>query len=104
MFPSYNAKIGGFLAPGFEPVREVFKENFLSGLESRAQLCVFLGEEKVIGSSLSPAQHHPVLSLDLHGSIHGDDEFGPTNLLPIFSAGKVILCRVEKNPNSLPRW
>ena len=48
-FSGYNYQTGGSVAPGFEPVREAFEQNFLNGLESRAQLCVYVGEEKVIG-------------------------------------------------------
>ena len=74
IFSGYNFKLNGSCAPEFEPLRRELEEYFRNGKESRAQLCVFVGEEKVI---------------DLHGSIYDNDDFGPTNLIPIFSAGKV---------------
>ncbi len=42
-----KVKIKGFVAPGFEPVRNAFEENFRRGLEASAQCCVYFGEEKV---------------------------------------------------------
>ena len=41
--------VSGSVAPGYQPVRELFEENFLAGEESCAQLCVYLGEERIIG-------------------------------------------------------
>merc|ERR1719410_2307776 len=75
IFSDYNFTINGSLSPEFEPVRRKLEEYFRSGMESRAQLCVFVGEEKVI---------------DLFGSIYDNDDFGPSNLIPIFSAGKML--------------
>ena len=49
IFSDYNFTINGSLSPEFEPVRRKLEEYFRSGMESRAQLCVFVGEEKVIG-------------------------------------------------------
>ena len=45
----YNFTVKGSLAPEFEPVRRELEEYFRNGMEARAQLCVFVGEEKVIG-------------------------------------------------------
>ena len=36
-----NYTIGGSVAPGFEPVREGFEQNFRDGLERDAQLCIY---------------------------------------------------------------
>ena len=46
---SSNFVVGGSVAPGFEPVRELFEDYFQRGLESRAQLCVYLNQEIVVG-------------------------------------------------------
>ena len=48
----YNFKIGGSITPDFESVKKEFEEYFRNGLESRAQLCVYVGEEKVVGKSV----------------------------------------------------
>ena len=45
----YNFKIGGTIATDFEPVKKEFEKYFQNGLESRGQLCVYVGEEKVVG-------------------------------------------------------
>ena len=45
----YKHNISGHVAPGFEPVKKELEEYFRNGMESRAQLCVYIGEEKVIG-------------------------------------------------------
>ena len=44
---SYTIK--GSVLDGFEPVRQLFEHNFQVGEESKSQLCVYLGEEKIIG-------------------------------------------------------
>ena len=48
--PFWKSKpvIHGTVAPGFEPVRELFAENFRRGLEEDAQCCAYVGEEKVV--------------------------------------------------------
>ena len=48
----YKHNISGHVAPGFEPVKKELEEYFRNGMESRAQLCVYIGEEKVIGKFL----------------------------------------------------
>ena len=48
----YNYKLEGSVAPGFEPVNRKLEEYFKNGMESRGQLCVYVGEEKVIGEYL----------------------------------------------------
>ena len=49
IFSDYNFTLSGSCAPQFEPLRRELEEYFRSGMESRAQLCVFVGDEKVIG-------------------------------------------------------
>ena len=48
------------MAPGYETVREQFKNNFKKGSEKNAQLCVYVKNEKVI---------------DLWGTATGDTEY-----------------------------
>jgi len=72
--------VSGSVAPGYQPVRDLFEENFLAGEESCAQLCVYLGEERII---------------DLYGSLDAQDgnqsqQFGPDSLIPIFSTSKIL--------------
>ena len=49
IFSGYNFTLSGSCAPQFEPLRRELEEYFRNGMESRAQLCVFVGDEKVIG-------------------------------------------------------
>ena len=43
-----DPEIRGSVAPGFEPVQEVFADHFRRGLEKEAQCCAYVGEEKVV--------------------------------------------------------
>ena len=70
-----NKLIEGFVAEGFEPVRELFENNFKAGLEVSSQLCVYVGEEKVV---------------DLWGTVDKRSQFGPEDLIPIFSSSKSL--------------
>ena len=45
---SKDVQINGTVAPGYEPVKEMFTDNFRKGREESAQLCVYVGEEKVV--------------------------------------------------------
>ena len=45
---SKDVEINGTVSPGFESVKEMFISNFNSGREESAQLCVYVGDEKVI--------------------------------------------------------
>ena len=51
-FRGYKYKLEGSIAPGFQPVSRELEEYFKNGMESRGQLCVYVGEEKVIGEYL----------------------------------------------------
>eukprot|EP00090_Calanus_glacialis_P024125 TRINITY_DN37455_c0_g1_i1.p1 TRINITY_DN37455_c0_g1~~TRINITY_DN37455_c0_g1_i1.p1 ORF type:complete len:428 (-),score=98.05 TRINITY_DN37455_c0_g1_i1:82-1365(-) len=54
---SKDVEIKGTVSPGFEPVKAMFTENFHKGREESAQLCVYVGEEKVVdlwGSTTLP--------------------------------------------------
>ena len=70
-----NREVEGFVAVGFEPVRKLFEDNFKAGLEVSSQLCVYVGEEKVV---------------DLWGTVDKRSEFGPDDLIPIFSSSKSL--------------
>ena len=45
---SQLVKVEGSVSPGFESVKEMFEKNFRRGAEDSAQLCVYVGEEKVL--------------------------------------------------------
>jgi CubicO group peptidase (beta-lactamase class C family) len=67
--------IEGYVAPGFEQVKHLFEDNFKKGFEKSAQLCVYVGEEKVV---------------DSWGSVEYCSEFGPDTLVNIFSSSKSL--------------
>lgn len=66
--------VEGYVAPGYEPVKKMFADNFYNGKESSAQLCVYVGEEKVV---------------DLWASINDPDYDGDT-LTNVFSSTKSL--------------
>ena len=43
-----SVKVQGSVSPGYESVKELFESNFKRGAEESAQLCVYVGEEKVV--------------------------------------------------------
>merc|ERR1711953_321299 len=45
---SKSLTVGGFVAPGYESVREMFERNFSRGADETSQLCVYVGEEVVV--------------------------------------------------------
>ena len=47
-----NFKVSGSVVESYEPVRSEFEQFFREGQESRAQLCVYVNEEKVIGDKI----------------------------------------------------
>ena len=67
----------GSISPGFESVRDAFEEMISSGCETRAQLCVYAGGERVV---------------DLWATAPGvvDETFGPDSLVNVFSSTKTI--------------
>ena len=44
---SSSVSVEGSVAPGYESVKEMFEHNFRRGAEESAQLCVYVGDEKV---------------------------------------------------------
>ena len=63
----------GYVAPGFESVKKMFEQNFQRGADESSQLCVYVGEEKVV---------------DLWGSIK-DKDFSGDSITNVFSSTKV---------------
>jgi len=43
-----GSKVQGEVSAGYESVRDIFQENFDTGREDSAQLCVYVGGEKVV--------------------------------------------------------
>ena len=64
-------RIDGTVAPGFEPVKSLFEHNMRTQAEESAQLCVYVGEEKVV---------------DVWAT--SDSGFSADSLVNIFSSGK----------------
>ena len=69
---SKSSVVEGFVAPGYENVREMFERNFRRGADESSQLCVYVGDEVVV---------------DLWTTRDG---FTAESLLNIFSSGKSI--------------
>ncbi len=65
--------IGGTVASGFESVRSLYEHNMRTLEERNTQLCVYVGEERVV---------------DLWASAAGDPEFSPDSLVNVFSSTK----------------
>jgi len=68
----YN--IVGTVAPGYESVKEMFENNFVSGREDNAQLCVYVGDELVV---------------DLWG-FSSDKQYNGDTLTNVFSSTKSL--------------
>ena len=67
----------GTVSPGFEPVRDMFETMLRTGCDKRAQLCIYMGDDRIV---------------DLWGTAADvvDDQFGPDSLLNVFSSTKTI--------------
>ena len=72
---SQHMAVTGEVDPGYETVKAMFEENFRSGLDKNAQLCVYVNESKVI---------------DLCGSSTGDPNFTADTLVNVFSSIKSV--------------
>jgi hypothetical protein len=55
------ARVEGYVAPGFEPVREAFGANFLRYGEVGAQCCVYLGGQVVV-ALLTPSSRKRIVA------------------------------------------
>ena len=67
--------IEGTVAPGFEPVRRLYERNMRMLAERNTQLCVYVGEDKVV---------------DLWASAIDDEAFSADSLVNVFSSGKSL--------------
>ena len=67
--------IEGTVAPGFESVKQLYEHNMRSLAERNTQLCVYVGEERVV---------------DLWASAVDDATFSPDSLVNVFSSGKSL--------------
>ena len=65
-----SVEVHGTVAPGYESVREMFEENFRAGREENAQLCVYVGEQRVV---------------DLWASLSNNPAFTGDSLTTVFS-------------------
>ena len=66
--------INGEVKPAFEPVRQLFQQSLTASRDKNAQLCIYLGEERVV---------------DLWAT-SGADEFSADSLVNVFSSGKSL--------------
>ena len=66
--------ISGEVKPAFEPVRELFQQSLSAARDKNAQLCIYVGEERVV---------------DLWAS-SGSDYFSADTLVNVFSSGKSL--------------
>ena len=67
--------IEGTVATGYESVKELFIQNFELGSEENSQLCVYVGEDKVI---------------DLWGTVNKNSGFNADSLTTVYSSTKSI--------------
>jgi hypothetical protein len=75
-----TAAAKGYVAPGYEAVREVFERHLQSGVEEHAQCCSYVKGVKVVdlyGTAPYPAAPHTV-------------EYGPDSIQNVFSSTKVL--------------
>jgi len=70
-----SVEVHGTVAPGYESVREMFEENFRAGREENAQLCVYVGEQRVV---------------DLWASLSNNPAFTGDSLTTVFSSTKSL--------------
>lgn len=75
------AIIGGFVKPGYEPVRECFERHFENHVNQCAQVCVFVRGEKV--ADLWGALKDPAADGPRYG-------YGPSSLQNVFSSSKSL--------------
>ncbi len=68
-------RIEGTVAPGFEPVRDLYVHNMQTLAEKNTQLCVYHNGEKVV---------------DLWASAPDETDFSPDSLVNVFSSGKSL--------------
>jgi len=67
--------IEGTVAEGYESLKRMFKANYELGCEENSQLCIYVGEQKVV---------------DLWGRVEKDSKFDADSLINVFSSTKSI--------------
>ena len=67
--------ISGTVASGFEPVRDLYEYNMRNLAERNTQLCIYVGETRVV---------------DLWASANNDSAFTADSLINVFSSGKSL--------------
>jgi CubicO group peptidase (beta-lactamase class C family) len=53
----------GYVKPGFEPVMDKFRSNFESGHDVNSQLCVYVGEDKVVDLWTTASPDHMCIGM-----------------------------------------
>jgi CubicO group peptidase (beta-lactamase class C family) len=69
-----SIRISGEVQPAFEPVRQLFQQSLTASRDKNAQLCIYVGDERVV---------------DLCAS-SGSDDFSADSLVNVFSSGKSL--------------
>ena len=72
MSDSKICRIQGNVAPGFEPVRQLYEHNMNTSAEENTQLCVYYQGKQVV---------------DLWASTTNDSNFSADSLINVFSSG-----------------
>ena len=70
-----HCEIHGTVAPGFEPVKDLYEQNMRRMAERNTQLCIYFRGEKVV---------------DLWASATDDERFSADSLVNVFSSGKSL--------------
>jgi CubicO group peptidase (beta-lactamase class C family) len=70
-----HSQINGTVAPGFEPIEQLYQHQMRTMAEQNTQLCVYYRGEKVV---------------DLWASVTGDNHFSADSLVNVFSSGKSL--------------
>lgn len=84
------------MAPGYEAVRDQFEFEFTNRYEKHAQLCVYVGTEKVVDIWYSDPKAKNPMFREKEGA-----KFGPESIQMLWSASKTIsayafACAVSK--------
>ena len=79
--------INGSVSEGYEPVRKHFEKNFSKGTEENAQLCVYVGESKVVDlwGMLNETPKH------LWRTEKDVSHYNADTLTPVFSCSKSLI-------------
>ena len=75
MSDNKKCRAHGTVAPGFEPVQQLFERSMNTLAEKNAQLCVYHQGRKVV---------------DLYATAEGDSNFSADSLVNVFSSGKSL--------------